>query len=167
VQPERALEKYAQVLKIDPSFANAHFGRAWAFGLQGQLDSAMAEVDLAAKVLAAQRAPTIDTDAMAGVLMMRGGRYREAAALVERGRSVAVKYDDPWSIALFEFLTALRHFERGDFPAAADAGRRLDQLVERVPTAGPRQTWSVLGNMMSGVTDVRAKRLDNAARRLE
>ena len=167
VQAERALEKYAQVLKIDPSFSNAHFGRAWAFGLLGQLDSAMAEMDLAAKVLTAQGAPTIDTDAMSGVLLMRAGRYREAAALFERGRSGAVKYDDPWSIALFEFLTALGHFERGDFPAAADAGRRLDQLGERVPNAGPRQTWGVLGNMLSGVTDVRAKRLDSAARRLE
>jgi tetratricopeptide (TPR) repeat protein len=166
-QPERALEKYAQVLKIDPSFSSAHFGRAWAFGLLGQLDSAMAEVDLAAKVLAAQRAPTIDADAMSGFLLMRAGRYREAAVLFERGRSGAEKYDDPWSIALFEFLTALRHFERGDLPAAADAGRRLDQLVDRVPSAGPRQTWSVLGNLMAGVTDVRAKRLDSAARRLE
>jgi Tfp pilus assembly protein PilF/TolB-like protein/tRNA A-37 threonylcarbamoyl transferase component Bud32 len=50
-QPERALEKYAQVLKIDPSFSSAHFGRAWAFGLLGQLDAAMAEMDQAAKVI--------------------------------------------------------------------------------------------------------------------
>src|SRR5688572_1386166 len=64
LQPERALEKHAHVLKSAPSVSNAHFGRAWAFGGLGQLDPPMAEMDLAAKVLTAQRAPTIDTDAM-------------------------------------------------------------------------------------------------------
>jgi eukaryotic-like serine/threonine-protein kinase len=166
-QPDRALDRYAQVLKIDPSFSNAHVGRAWAYGLLGQFDPAMAEVDLAAKIVASQGAPAIDTDALSGFLLMRAGRYRESAAVFERGRLLSEKYDDPWSIALFEFLPALSHLERGNLPAAVEAVSRLDRHAARVPGAGPRQTWNVVGNLMTGVADARAKRLDNAVRRLE
>ena len=96
----------------------------------------MAELDLAAKGPCFSGRATIDTDAFSGFLLMRAGRYREAAVLFQRGRSLSEKYDDRWSIAFFEFLPALALFERGNLPATVEAVKRVDQLTDRVTAAG-------------------------------
>ena len=165
-QAERALDRYAQVLKIDPSFSNAHLGRAWSFGLLGQLESALQEVGLAAKTMAAQGTPTIDADALSGFLLVRAGRYREAEERFRRGKSSAEKFEDPWSVAAFEFLQASSDLERGQLAAIPPSIKRLEQASERLPAAG-RRGWRVLSTGFTGVADVRGGRLDNAAKSLE
>ena len=61
-QPEQALERYARVLTIDPSFTNGHVGRAWSFGMLGRLDEALDELAKAQKILASDSSPTADVD---------------------------------------------------------------------------------------------------------
>lgn len=165
-QPDRALERYAQVLKIDPSFSNAHLGRAWSFGLLGQLESAMQEVDLAAATMTAQGTPTIDADALSGFLLMRGGRYREAETRFQRGKSSAEKFEDPWSVASFEFLHWLSEFERGEFSTIPQSIKRLEETNKQLPAARARE-WRVLSTGLAGMADVRSGHLDNASKSLE
>jgi tetratricopeptide (TPR) repeat protein len=165
-QADRALERYAQVLKLDPSFSNAHLGRAWSFGLLGQLESAMQEVDLAATTMAAQRTPTIDADALSGFLLVRAGRYREAEARFQRGKSSAEKFEDPWSAASFEFLQLSSDLERGHVAAMPQSIKRIDQASERLPAARVRE-WRLLSGGLAAVGDVRGGRLDDASKLLE
>ena len=165
-QPDRALDRYAQVLRIDPSFSNAHLGRAWSFGLLGQLESALQEADLAAKTMAAQGTPTIDADALSGFLLVRAGRYREAEARFQRGTSSAEQFEDPWSVASFEFLQATSNLERGQFAAVPQLLKRLEQTYARLPQVRVRE-WRVLSTGLAAVADVRAGRLDSASKLLE
>jgi tetratricopeptide (TPR) repeat protein len=165
-QADRALDRYAQVLKIDPSFSNAHFGRAWSYGLLGQLEPALQEVDLAARTMAEQGTPTIDADALSGFLLVRAGRYREAEARFQRGRSSAEKFEDPWSIASFDFLLSLSELERGRIAVVPQLVKRLEQANERLPAARVRE-WRVLSTGLAAVADVRGGRLDTAAKSLE
>jgi eukaryotic-like serine/threonine-protein kinase len=165
-QADRALDRYGQVLKIDPSFSNAHLGRAWSFGLLGQLESALQEVDLAATTMAAQGTPTIDADALSGFLLVRAGRYREAEARFQHGKSSAEKFEDPWSVASFEFLQSSSDLDRGQFAAVPQLIKRLEQPNERLPAARVRE-WRVLSTGLAAVADVRGGRLDEASKLLE
>jgi tetratricopeptide (TPR) repeat protein len=165
-QADRALDRYAQVLKIEPSFFNAHLGRAWSFGLVGQLESAMQEVDVAATTMVAQGTPTIDADALSGFLLVRAGRYREAEARFQRGKSLAEKFQDPWSVASFEFLQSLSDLERGQVAGIRQSVRRIEQANERMPAARARN-WRVLSTGLAGMADVRGGHLDAAAKSLE
>lgn len=165
-QPDRALDRYAQVLKIDPTFFNANLGRAWSFGLLGQLESALQEVDLAAKTMAAQGTPTIDADALSGFLLVRAGRYREAETRFQHGKSSAEKFEDPWSVASFEFLQSSSDLERGQLTGVPQLIKRLDQTNERLPAARVRE-WRVLSLGIVAVAEVRGGRLDSAAKLLE
>jgi eukaryotic-like serine/threonine-protein kinase len=165
-QADRALDRYAHVLKIDPSFSNAHLGRAWSFGLLGKLEAAMEEVDLAAKTMAAQGTPTIDADALSGFLLVRAGRYREAEARFQRGQAAAEKFEDPWSVAAFEFLQASSALERGQPAAISQSVKRLQDASGRLPAARVRD-WRVLSTGLAAVADARGNRLDSASKSLE
>jgi serine/threonine protein kinase/tetratricopeptide (TPR) repeat protein/TolB-like protein len=164
-QADRALDRYAQVLKIDPSFSNAHLGRAWSFGLLGQLELALQEVDLAARTMAAEGTPTIDADALSGFILVRAGRYREAEARFQRGRTSAEKFEDPWSVASFDFLQASLNLERGHLAAIPQSIKRVAQN-ERLPAPRVRE-WRVLAAGLTAMADVRGGRLDNASKSLE
>jgi serine/threonine protein kinase/tetratricopeptide (TPR) repeat protein len=165
-QADRALDRYAQVLKIDSSFSNAHLGRAWSFGLLGQLEKATQEVDLAATTMAAQGTPTIDADALAGFLFVRAGRYREAEARFQRGKSSAEKFQDPWSVAAFEFLQSLSDLERGQTAAVSQSVRRIEQAGPQMP-GGQARAWRVLSKGLAGMADVRGGHLESASKSLK
>lgn len=81
--PERALEKYARALEIDPTFSSSHVGRAWAFGQLGEFRSAIAELD----AIGAELSPHLTAGQLSffrAYLMSRAGRYREAETTLER-----------------------------------------------------------------------------------
>src|SRR6185436_13788376 len=76
-QPEKALDKYARVLEIDPTFYNAHGARAWAFSILGRYDEARAEHDVMRSALERYRLPLgalYFRDALNSALL---GRYKE------------------------------------------------------------------------------------------
>ncbi|HEY7817881.1 MAG TPA: winged helix-turn-helix domain-containing protein, partial [Vicinamibacteria bacterium] len=77
--PERALEKYARALEIDPRFTSSHLGRAWAFGQLGEVQKALEELDAIGQELP----PYSTADQISflrAYLLSRAGRYREAEA---------------------------------------------------------------------------------------
>ena len=79
-QPERAAERYARVLEIDPRFSNAHNGRAFAFGMLGRYDESLAEAGNFDRAMAApMEAPRVAAHFLMAALESRVGRYQDAA----------------------------------------------------------------------------------------
>jgi serine/threonine protein kinase/tetratricopeptide (TPR) repeat protein len=166
-QPEQALERYARVLALDRTFFNAHFGRAWAFGMLGEFDLALAELPPVEQQLASEKAPLADVEALTGFLLMRAGRYREAAARFARGRAAATTFEDYWSMAAFEYLDAIASLERGDPARALQFVRRTEEWGARSPGGEGRRVWPVLTSLVAGVAEVRAGRPERARRLLD
>jgi eukaryotic-like serine/threonine-protein kinase len=165
-QPQQALDRYGRALALDASFFNAHYGRAWAFGMLGQFEMALAELAQVEQQLAREGAPAIDADTFAGFMLMRSGRYREAVERFTRGRAAAVKFEDPWSIASFEFLQAIASLERDDPARALDFVSRVEPLAVNLP-AELKRVWKVLSLLVAGVADVRARRPERAQKALD
>jgi predicted Zn-dependent protease len=166
-QPGQALERYARVLALDGTFFNARFGRAWAFGMLGRFDMALDELPAVEQQLASEKTSPVDVEAMTGFLLMRAGRYREAAARFARGREAAGAFEDYWSMAAFEYLDAIASLERGDPARALQFVRRAEEWGGRSPGADGRRAWAVLSSLVAGVAEVRARRLDRATQALE
>jgi serine/threonine protein kinase/tetratricopeptide (TPR) repeat protein/TolB-like protein len=165
-QPDRALERYGRVLEIDPTFVSASFGRTVAFGMLGRFDDALKELERGEKITVDNGEPTIDVDVLAGLVLTRAGRYREAEPRYQRALATARKFEDPWSIALIPFLEGLTAIERGNYAAASTAAAQIErQLASSPPRI--RQQWGVLPLAMQGVAEARAGRLDAARATLQ
>lgn len=132
-QPKEARERYARVLKLDKTFGNAHLGRAWAFGLEGAFDEALAEVAQAQAIIVTAGQSTSDTELLTGVLYERAGRYREASAAFERALVVAEKFKDPMSKGMTLFASGLMQIERNNLSAALDAAKRIEEARPTMP----------------------------------
>jgi tetratricopeptide (TPR) repeat protein/TolB-like protein/predicted Ser/Thr protein kinase len=165
-QPDRALERYARVLEIEPTFVSASIGRTVAFGMLGRFDDALKELERAEKINVDTGEPTIDVDVLTGLVLTRAGRYREAEPRYRRALATAQKFEDPWSIALIPFLEGLTAIERGDYAAASTAAAQVErQLASSPPRI--RQQWGVLPLAVQGVAEARAGRLDAARATLQ
>lgn len=160
-QPDRALDRYARVLQIDPSFTNAHLGRTWAFGMMGQFDQALEELVHAEKTLAPQVSPTADLDLLAALVLTRAGRYQEAAKRAARGVADAEKFQDHGSRAHIEFARGLLDIERGNLSGALQAAKRVEDARSQLPP-GLAQNWTVPLSLLAGIAEARAGRLDDA-----
>jgi DNA-binding winged helix-turn-helix (wHTH) protein/tetratricopeptide (TPR) repeat protein len=110
--PDRALEKYARALEIDPNFSSSHLGRAWAYGQLGEFQSALEEID----AIGADLPPHLTADQLSffrAYLMSRAGRYREAESLLAK---LTEKSKPPSASALGTAICqfrALLEIERG------------------------------------------------------
>ena len=165
-QPEQALDRYARVLTIDPSFTNAHVGRAWSFGMLGRFDEALDELVKAQKILAADNSPTADPDLLSALLLARAGRYREAEALIQKGLAAAEQFKDLFSLMAFEFLRGLLAIERNELTAALAASARLETTTARLQ-GGQLRNLGSWKSLISGVAQARAARIANANRSLD
>ena len=165
-QPEQALDRYARVLAIDPSFTNGHVGRAWSFGMLGRFDEGLDELVKAEKILAADKSPTADVDLLSALLLARAGRYREADAFIQRGLAAAEQFKDLFSLMAFEFVRGLVAIERNELPAALAASRRLETTTARL-AGGQLRNLGSWKSLLSGVAEARAARVVNATRSLE
>lgn len=159
-QPERSLERYGRVLQIDPTFTNAYQGRAAAFGLWGQFDSALGEVSQFERLLRANDLPTVEADLHAGLLLARAGRYRDATARLARSIEVTQRFEDHRSTVYLDFVRATIDIERNDLSSALAAARRMKSLESQVKTLG--QNPALLSTFVVGLAEARAGRLESA-----
>ncbi|HJS73737.1 MAG TPA: hypothetical protein VJ921_05580, partial [Vicinamibacteria bacterium] len=120
--PERALEKYARALEIDPRFTASHVGRAWAFGELGDFRAALSELES----IGAELPPHMTADELSffrAYLLSRAGRYRETEAVLKGlGQSEAPSPEVEAALGQFR---ALLEIERGNPDTAL---RLLDGL---------------------------------------
>jgi DNA-binding winged helix-turn-helix (wHTH) protein/tetratricopeptide (TPR) repeat protein len=124
--PERALEKYARALEIDPRFTASHVGRAWAFGELGDFRAALRELD----AIGTEFPPHMNAEELSlfrAYLLSRAGRYRETESVL-KGIEEAEPESPELQVAIGQFR-ALLEIERENPEAAL---RILDGLPKAV-----------------------------------
>ena len=164
-QPEKALEKYARVLEIDPSFGVSHSGRAWAFAILGRYDEALA-----------QRAEHRESgnpyfgEAQLSFLeaftLSRTGRYRAAQDKLRSGIEVSASQEDRLGESGLELLSALLAIELGDQPRALKQVGRAREAVSQITESGMRRSLSISVDFLEGIAETRRGNLDQARERL-
>ena len=165
-QPQGALERYARVLELEPTFTNAHFGRAWAFGMQGAFDAALEELGRAEAIVAGRGASTADAALYTAFFLARSGRYREAEARIDRGIGDVRLLKDPAGEVIFLNLRAVLNLERANLPGVLAALQKGDEVTASIPRVGQRN-GRVLSALLAGVAETRAGHLDQARDWLE
>ncbi|NNE44926.1 MAG: protein kinase, partial [Gemmatimonadetes bacterium] len=137
-QPERALEKYGDVLAMDSTFFSAYLGRSMALGSLGRFDEAFAEVDRWADAMRSAGVETSGTDEMLRGLYACVGRLDEAAAAGARARALGQQLDTGFGPSLAEAAEAWDlaelAFRRGDY---AEVVRLSGVAKSAVPEADP------------------------------
>jgi len=166
-QPEKALEKYARVLEIDPAFYNAHSGRAWAFGMMGRFDDALAETAKLKETLAQARAPQMSARYLAALLLSRAGRYRETAAEMAEGVTEATALKSGAHLAGFHFLATHIAVSRADYADALSLVHRSAKIVSQASDAGAKRIYSTVFACIAGIAEARSGHVDAARLRLE
>jgi len=162
-QPDRALENYARAMEVDPTFIQSHHGRAWAYGMKGQYDEALAEEE--AFVTAARKADrpvTGEWYVTDAYLLSRVGRYREAEARAAAGRAAALEARNDFGVVGSESLPAIFAFERGRFERALELMNRIRPDVEKLRNAVERLYTRNALQAMEVMAKARLGRLDAA-----
>ncbi len=168
-QPERSLEKYADVFKIDPSFWGSHHGRAWDFAMLGRYPEALGELDEAETIIARENLPLTRAHFLRAFLLSRVGRYREAEDRIRRGLGEAARFKDEQGQADGELLSALIAFEKGDYSRTREGASRALRFPPQTPdNAAPwRPSAAVSAHALAGMAEVRAGNLSAARGHLE
>ena len=164
-QPERALERYARVLEIDPTFFPSHSGRVWAFGMLGRYDEARHEGDTIKRYLDQQNIPAVTYYLMSAFMSSRIGRLEHAKDLLRQGRELVEKTQQEDLAFTIEMLGAQIAVEEGDLAAARSPLSRARALQ------GTKDEWQrerqILFHLMSGVVAARDGDWGGARRELE
>ena len=116
-------ESYGQALAIDPGFSGSHQGRAWAFAMLGQFESA----------LSAQAPPGVQA-----FILSRVGRFREAAQLLEQARRDAVKAGNNEEQGQLNLVSAMLAIERSDYRRAVQECDAAERVLAALPKSRQR-----------------------------
>jgi len=166
-QPDKALDKYARVLEIDPSFYNAHGARAWAFSILGRYDEARAEQDVLRREVERSGVPPGTVYLRDALISASTGRYGEMEANIARTIAAADRTNAASQKTAAVLLGAHAAIERGDYVAAVAAADRVQQTMASIENAIARHTLEVFEPFISGVARARAGRLADARTKLE
>ena len=166
-QPEKALEKYAHVLAIDPSYSDAHGARAWAFAMLGRFDEASAELTTMRDTLSRGGLALTGTYLSSAFMAARVGRHRDADAnmsreLIEASRTKSA--DVQVATLLFRSHLAI---QQRNYGAASDHARRATDALPSITDQYLRRTFQIYGLFVDGVALARGARLTEAGRRLD
>ena len=143
--PDKALEAYSRALAIDPAFEASILGRGLALAALGRYDEALE-----------RESPDFRVQAF---LLSRVGRYREAQAVLDKGRQ-----DDDAEVSANSALTsAWLLIEQKQYARAIDEVRR----PRRRSPSGQNHSLLVLADLIGGVAEIRSGNVKNATVRLE
>ena len=157
--PERAIESFSRSLAIDPTFSGSHIGRAWGLATVGRYDDAIA-----------QEPPQYLLGSWSSVratVLSRVGRYREADLAIEVSRREAEMRENPEEHGYVLLVSALLALERKQYERALQDCRLAERMFATVPEKKRRRIDLVLLQLMRGLTQVRAGRIDQARVHLE
>ena len=166
-QPEKALESYARAVEVDPSFWSSHQGRAGAYAMLGRYDEALGELDEAEKILVQADLPRALNHLVKAHLLSRVGRYREAEEQLRQGLQSAESHKNSMAKTWVPLLAGWPALERQDYRGAGDSARRAREAAQQIPSAGPRDEWSLVADLLAGTAEARAGNLKAARAHLE
>jgi tetratricopeptide (TPR) repeat protein/TolB-like protein len=166
-QPEKALDAYARVLTVDPTFHYSHRGRAVAFGMLGRYEDALAELDRQQAVQTQSGEPATDTAFVRALFLARVGRYREADQQLRESQRIAQQYQDVQNVVRARRLAGWLAVERGDRAGATRDLNGVQNDISSIPNPSLRVQIEQSTRMLWGIAEVRAGRLDSARGILE
>ena len=166
-QPEKALEKYGDVLQMDPSFWGSHHGRAWAFAMLGRYEDALGEEAKAEEIIARTQLPLTDTHFLRAFMLSRAGRYREAEDRIRQGLREAARLKDVQRQAGLELLSSLLSLERKDYSRSLETAGRAEKIAPQTPDDRARNRVTIVAHLLAGVAEARSGQLAAARARLE
>ena len=147
-QPEKALEYFSKALTIHPTFFPSQFGRAWALGMIGRYDEAIA-------------AAPPQFSFLRGFLLSRVGRYREADDLLAMEIGRARANSNLVDQGLLRALSAVIALERGQPALVAEKIRAPDGAVNLVAPDRQR-VYTVLAHTIAGLAALQTGQVDDA-----
>ena len=143
--PDKSFEAYSRALTLAPNFSHSLLGRGLALAALGRYDEALA-----------RESPDFRVQAF---LLSRVGRYREAMAVIDKGRLE----DDDAEIGASALLTAAwLSIEQKQFGPALEHVR----AAETVLANRPAHSLLVLADLIGGIAEIRAGNVINASARL-
>jgi tetratricopeptide (TPR) repeat protein len=143
--PLKAIEFYSRALTIDPSFPS-HTGRAWTYAVLGRYEEALREAPAAR---------------WRGFLLSRVGRYREAEQLIAGATKEARDVENFELEAALHLQLAMLALEREQIARAREALKDARRILAPVP-AERRRVYSIAGDLLEGIADVRSGRMEDA-----
>jgi tetratricopeptide (TPR) repeat protein len=88
-RPAMAIETYDQALRLNPLFGWSHFGRAYAFAMEGRYDEAFAAMATLQNLGSRAGVPGAVIEMVNAVFFARIGRYHDAATHLDAARDLA------------------------------------------------------------------------------
>jgi len=164
-QPDRALERYARVLEIDPTFIPSYSGRAWAFGMMGRYDEARGEAVAIKDYLDREDIPPTPFHFMSALMTSRIGQLRNASQHLKEGSELAGNIEQEELHFSMEMLGAQIAIEERDLAAARKSVSRARDILSQASGPWVREE-QVLLHLMAGVVEARDGDLDAARREL-
>jgi tetratricopeptide (TPR) repeat protein len=165
-QPERAVERYGRVLEMEPTFFNAHVGRAYALGMMGRYDDALREAMECQRAMERMQAPQGPVHFFLGVLLSRVGRYEAAGRALTSARAAAAEVADHELEVAIHLLDAHIQFDRGHSAAALATLERAIAPLKSIDIAGARQGLTLAVNAVTGTVAARLGKTDEAENHL-
>jgi tetratricopeptide (TPR) repeat protein/predicted Ser/Thr protein kinase len=167
-QPEKALESYSRALEVDPSFFNAHTGRAWAAAMLGRYDEARDEMSQVRKAIAEAGFQNLEptTTFVAAFLASRVGRYQEAEEHIARGLELAESLDQPPVAAPLLLLSAALALEREDYSRVVETTLAARKLFPELNSDEQRKAQSLFADLLAGTAEARTGNIEAARARL-
>jgi tetratricopeptide (TPR) repeat protein len=164
-QPEKALQHYARALEINSSFVNPFRGRAYAYGMLGRYDEALAEADEMRAFATRENMlrTSMEIQYFTGFLLSRAGRYREAEELIETSGELAARIAPGGRHASIKLLSALPALERGLYSKVVEITSGALGIFQKEESIG----GTVLTHLLVGVARARAGNLEAAQTELE
>jgi tetratricopeptide (TPR) repeat protein len=143
--PDKAFEAYSRALAIDSAYEPSILGRGLALAALGRYDEALAK--------------ELSDFRIQAFLLSRVGRYREAAAVLDKGRR---EEDDAEVTANGALTSAWLLIEQKQYARATEEVRAAETALAN------RQNHSllVLADLFGGLAELRAGNMSGAASRL-
>ncbi len=161
-QPERAAERYARVLEIDPGFSNAHSGRAFAFGMLGRFDESLAEAGNFDRAVTAEGGPRERALFLLATVQSRMGRYQGAAHSIETAqKATEANTNHEMRIAL-NVMEAHLDLERGRTSSALATLDTTLHNLDRILEARVKRRIGMWIQATRGIARARSGRPEDA-----
>jgi len=165
-EPEKALEEYGRTLELDPSFFLTHQSRAWALGMLGRFDEALADLAAVRESLARDDVPPINAMLLEAFTLSRAGRYEEAEQKVREGLELAKEMDEVQTQAHMELLAAILAFERSSYAETVEIIQRVETILAEY-TGDARGYLTFAAQLLAGGAQARLGQLEAASARLD
>ena len=165
-QPELGLEKYTEILELDPQWLGTHLGRAMTLAMLGRFDEAFVALDDVEDVTRDSRAAGAYA-LMGGYMLAKLGRYEEAIDLIRAGQEAAESVGIAILVKSYTMLAVDLALEAGDNETVLGLVDDALDGIDEVELPAARRDIAVGARSMAGIAQARLGRLDEARQILD